>query len=89
MVNTTLNLYCGGLQEVEHLKVVLTEDKVAYRESVGDAGLSTSIQGPPMIIPGPSIRILSPSIRWVILVLLTPTQILQIRSRVERVGVTL
>jgi hypothetical protein len=31
VVSTTLNLYYGGLQEVEHLKVVLTEDKVAYR----------------------------------------------------------
>jgi hypothetical protein len=64
VVSTTLNLYYGGLQEVEHLKVVLTEDKVAYRESVGDVGLSTSIQGPSTINPGPSIRILSPSIRW-------------------------
>ena len=62
VVNITQNLCCGGLQEVEHLKVVLMEDKVAYCESVGGVGLSTSIQGPSMIIPSLSMRILGPSI---------------------------
>jgi len=34
VANITLNLYCGGLQEVERLEVALPEDKTAYRGSV-------------------------------------------------------
>lgn len=43
VANTTLNLYCGGFQEVEHLEVALPEDKTSYRGSVEDACPSTSI----------------------------------------------
>jgi hypothetical protein len=48
VTNTTLNLYHGGLQEVEkteHLKVSLMKDNIVYCRSVGDVSPSTSIPG--------------------------------------------
>ena len=54
VANITLNLYCGGLlevkeiEEVECLKVTLTEDEITY---CGNIGSSTSV-------PGPSISVL-------------------------------
>jgi hypothetical protein len=46
LANTTLHLCCGGLQEaveVERLKVVLTEDEIAYHGNVKDSSLSMNI----------------------------------------------
>jgi hypothetical protein len=67
VANIALNLCCVGLQEVgesEHFEVALTEDKITYRESVGDVGpfksvlsLSTSILGPLSNISGPFMSI--------------------------------
>jgi len=45
VANIKLNLYHGGLQEVEEVKcieVTLTKDKIAYSGSVRDAGPSTT-----------------------------------------------
>jgi len=64
VANTTLNLYHGGLQEVEkteHLKVSLMEDEIVYCRSVGDVSPSTSIPGQSMSVPGPLSSISSPS----------------------------
>jgi hypothetical protein len=64
VANTTLNLYSGGLQEVrevECLEVTLTEDEIAYRESVKDVGPSTSIPSPSMSISGTSSSVPDPS----------------------------
>jgi hypothetical protein len=57
VANTTLNFYHDGFQEVrevECLEVALTEDEIAYCESVEDVGPSTSVPGPFTSVPGPS-----------------------------------
>ena len=64
VANTTLNLYSGGLQEVrevECLEVTLTEDEIAYRESVKDVDPSMSIPSPSMSISGTSSSVPDPS----------------------------
>jgi hypothetical protein len=64
VANTTLNLCSGGLQEVrevECLEVTLTEDEIAYRESVKDIGPSMSISGTSSSVPDPSMSVLNPS----------------------------
>ncbi|KAJ6858479.1 hypothetical protein NC652_040921 [Populus alba x Populus x berolinensis] len=51
VLNTTLNLYRDGLQEVgevERFEAALTKDEIAYYESVKDVGSSTSDLGPSM-----------------------------------------
>jgi len=89
MANITLNLYYGGLQEVERLEVALPEDKTAYRGSVRDACPSTSIPDSSMSVSTrPQAFQVHPQ-AGMMLVLLTPTWILQICHRVERVGVML
>jgi len=60
VVNATLNLCLGGLQEIGeagHLKVELAKVKIVYHGSVGDVGPSTSISGLSMSIPNPSTNI--------------------------------
>jgi hypothetical protein len=60
VVNTPLNLYHGGLQEVgevERLEVTLTEDEIIYCGNIRDVGSSTSV-------PGSSASVLDPSISW-------------------------
>jgi hypothetical protein len=54
VANTTLNLCFGILQEVGEVEATLAEDKIAYRGSVGDAGMSTSTPSASMSDPGPS-----------------------------------
>jgi len=89
VANITLNLYCGGLQEVEHLEVALPEDKTAYHGSVRDACPSTSIPDSSMSVSTrPQAFQVHPQ-AGMMLVLLTPTWILQICHRVERVWVML
>ena len=64
VANTTLNLYHGGLQEVEkteHLKVSLMEDEIVYCRSVGDVSPSMNIPGQSMSVRGPSPSIIDPS----------------------------
>lgn len=57
LANNTFNLYCRGLKkvrEIEHLKITLVDDEIAFREqgyivvrevslSLGDLGLSMSV----------------------------------------------
>ena len=51
MTNTTFDLCCDGLQEirdVERLEAALTENKIVYCSSVGNASMSTSDSGSSM-----------------------------------------
>ena len=64
VANTTLNLCSGGRQEVREagcLEVALTEDDFAYRGSVEDVGLSTSIPSSSISISGMSSSVLDSS----------------------------
>jgi len=60
VVNTSLNLYRDGFQEVGEVKCLETtpaKDEIAYCESVEDVGSSTSI-------PSSSTSDLGPSMSW-------------------------
>ena len=60
VVNTSLNLYHDGLQEVgevKRLETTLAKDEIAYCESVEDVGPSTSI-------PSSSTSDLGSSMSW-------------------------